>query len=130
MGTSEASQLSALIVDDDTDGRELFHIALDTAGYAVTEAENGVRALAILQDRTFSLMILDLQMPELPGHVVLQKVRADARHATMTIVVASANAHMMLNDVQDLADYVIYKPFNLMEFIRLAERLKKSRLQD
>lgn len=124
MDTSPRSRPSALFVDDDRDNRELFHLALVKAGYDAVEMNNGVDALAILENQTFDLMVLDLQMPHLNGASVLKTLRSNPKYDSMKIVIATANAHMAL-EVEVLADYVIYKPIDLRAFIRLAERLGK-----
>jgi CheY-like chemotaxis protein len=112
-----------LIVDDDRDNRELFQLVLAEAGYDAIERSNGVDALALLENQTFDLMILDLQMPHLNGVSVLKTLRSNPKYDSMKIVIATANAHMALIEVDALADHVIYKPIDLRAFIRLVERL-------
>ncbi len=115
---------SALIVDDIDFNREIFRIALDAAGYETTEAANGTEALALLDTRSFNLTILDLQMPFVSGAVVLRSLRANPMHANMIVIIATANPHMAVADVESLADYVMHKPIDIHEFAMLVERLK------
>jgi len=123
---SPAQRASALVVDDNDDNRELFRLALEMAGFDASEASSGARALAILDNRTFDVMVLDLQMPHVNGETVLRKVRSNAKHESMRVVIATANAHMALIEVEALADYVVYKPVDLREFILLVRRLGKK----
>jgi two-component system, OmpR family, response regulator ResD len=67
-----ASENSALVVDDHYHNRDLFRIALENAGYTVTEARNGEEAITILEKETFRLLILDLHMPIMDGTQVLK----------------------------------------------------------
>jgi len=115
---------SALIVDDNQFNREIFRLSLKAVGYETTEACNGAEALALLETRSFSLIVLDLQMPLVNGETVLKCVRSNPAHARSNIIVATANPHMAVQDIQSLADYVVYKPMDVREFARLAERLK------
>lgn len=64
-----------LVVDDDAGVRELCVRALRLFGYHVTGAENGRVALAQLTEATFDLVVTDLQMPEMGGIALLQRLR-------------------------------------------------------
>jgi CheY-like chemotaxis protein len=119
-----ASENSALVVDDHYHNRDLFRIALENAGYTVTEARNGEEAITILEKETFRLLILDLHMPIMDGTQVLKWVRANSTHDAMRVIVATANAQMVLEDVNAQADYVIYKPLEIRDFIQLVKRLR------
>ncbi len=115
---------SALIIDDNWFNRDIFRIALESAGYAVTELDNGSEGIALLEQQTFNLLILDLQMPLVDGRTVLVKVKEHPLHKKMRVVVVTANAHMATSDVDEMADYVMYKPINVMEFSEFVRRLK------
>ncbi len=115
---------SALIIDDNWFNRDIFRIALESAGYSVTELDNGQEGIKVLEQQTFNLLILDLQMPLVDGRTVLVKVREHSLHKKMRVVVVTANAHMATSDVDEMADYVMYKPINVMEFSEFVRRLK------
>jgi CheY-like chemotaxis protein len=123
---SERVGTEALIIDDNFHNRHIFRIALETVGFHISEAENGMEGLKILDERTFNLLILDLQMPLIDGITVLRELRDVSRHRKMRIVVVTANAHMATGEVNELADFVMYKPINVIEFAEFAERIKKS----
>ena len=56
-----------LLVDDDAHIREVMRFALEKAGHQVTEAADGAAAFALVQQRSFDLVVLDIVMPELDG---------------------------------------------------------------
>ncbi len=116
---------TALIVDDNFYNRHIFHIALESVGYAVTEMEDGLQGTNLLQDRTFHLLVLDLQMPAMDGRAVLKQVRGQPLHENMHIIVVTANAHMATDDIDLMADYVMFKPIDVVEFSEFARRLKR-----
>jgi CheY-like chemotaxis protein len=122
-------KLAALIVDDNFFNRQIFNIALDSVGYQVTESDSGEKGLELIEKSRYHLLILDLQMPTMDGRTVLRKLR-DGNHAKMHIIVITANAHMATDDINDLADYVMFKPINVTEFSEFARRLKDLPLQD
>jgi CheY-like chemotaxis protein len=121
----DGEQYTALVIDDNLNNRDIFRIALESVGFTVSECEDGFSGLQVLAANTFHLLILDLQMPLIDGHMVLHKVREQPRHTHMNIFVVTANAHMATDDIHDLADYVMLKPINVVEFADFAKRLFK-----
>jgi two-component system sensor histidine kinase/response regulator len=117
---------SALIVDDNWFNRDICRIALSSVGYQLTEADNGAAALNLLAERTFDLMVLDLDMPVVGGLTVLNRVRSETRHDRMRVIVLTAHSHMATGDVDTEADFVMHKPINIVEFAAFADRLKDS----
>ncbi len=118
---------TALIVDDNYFNRDLCALALGHVGYQVMQAENGLEAVNLLQAHKFDLLILDLEMPELDGRGVMREIQTSHEHDMMSIIVMTANAHMATDEVDMSVDFVIYKPIDVNEFSRLAERLTKRR---
>ncbi len=117
---------SALVVDDNDLNRDLMQIMLTTAGFEVSEAKNGQEAITALEALPCNLLILDLQMPLVDGTDVLKWLRTNPQYDAMTIIVATANAHMTGGDEMQRADYVIYKPIDIKEFAHLVGRLKDT----
>ena len=64
-----------LIVDDETNVRLNYRIALETEGYEIYEAGSAALALQELVERSFAVAILDLRMPEMDGLELLAKMR-------------------------------------------------------
>ncbi len=124
--TVPAGPQTALIVDDNFHNRNIFKIALESVGYDVKESEDGLEGVAMLENCTFDLLILDLQMPNMDGRKVLRKVKAQTIHSKMKVIIVTANAHMATSDVDDLADYIMYKPIDVLEFSGFAKRLQQT----
>ncbi|HEX7873514.1 MAG TPA: response regulator [Sphingobium sp.] len=66
---------SILTVDDSSSLRMAIRIALSGAGYAVTEAADGLEGLAKAQGSKFDLIITDLNMPNMDGLSMIKEVR-------------------------------------------------------
>jgi CheY-like chemotaxis protein len=124
MGNStRVTPFTALIVDDNWYNRDLVKLALNHVGYEVAEANDGFEALNMLERQTFDLLVLDLAMPGMNGASVLRTLRLNARHAKMRVIVMTANPHMAAGEVEDGADFVMFKPIDVQQFSRFAKRL-------
>src|SRR5690349_3319671 len=77
-----------LIVDDEPNVRLAFRTALETAGYAVDEAEDGLEAFNRLESLPVSLVLLDLKMPGPDGMAVLRRLREMGNDVPVVIITA------------------------------------------
>ena len=64
-----------LVVDDDPDIRTLIRLTLESYGYTVREAGDGLQALEALDERAPDAMVLDVMMPKMDGYGVLRTMR-------------------------------------------------------
>jgi len=109
-----------LVVEDDEDVREAMRIGLESRGYTVTEAGNGVEALEIVSREHPDLMILDLMMPKMNGWEVLEQMRA--RHLDdVPVCVISALSERAPDNV-----FVLSKPFQLRDLVEMVESVLGS----
>jgi CheY-like chemotaxis protein len=113
---------SALIIDDNFYNRDIFRIALEHAGFHVTESGDGITGLEEFDRKPYDLVILDLRMPTMTGSEVLHVMRADAQKRETRVIVVTANPHMATDDIHELADYVLHKPVDVAQFSVLARR--------
>jgi PAS domain S-box-containing protein len=79
-----------LVVEDDVAAREVIRRTLDDAGYKVLEAAHGREALDKVEAHTIDIILLDLMMPVMDGFEFLARLREDARHAEVPVIVVSA----------------------------------------
>lgn len=75
MRSGEARGDTVLVVDDDAVNRMVIRSQLQQAGFNVLEAEGGADALALLQDNSVALVILDVMMPKMSGYEVCRRLR-------------------------------------------------------
>jgi len=78
-----------LVVDDDRNHRRLLSHLLDHAGATVVSADSGEVALHLLQQQSFDLVLLDLQMPGMDGFATVQELRR--RDLTTPVVAVTAD---------------------------------------
>jgi len=109
-------QKKILVVDDETTIRNLLNINLTKEGYNVLKAENGKKALEILNENLVHLAILDIMMPEMDGTEVLTKIR---KENSIPVIMLSAKSEDedKINGLNLGADDYITKPFNSAELI-------------
>ncbi len=79
-----------LVVDDDATTRHAVRRTLARSGFAVDEAENGRAALAKTAQRNYSLVVLDLLMPEMDGFTFLNEFRRTEAGRTVPVVITTS----------------------------------------
>lgn len=82
---TNAGPIRVLVVDDDTEVREMFLYALKKRGWYAQGAEDGLQALRRLQDEDFTVVVTDLQMPRMDGLALLREVRRTRRALPVVI---------------------------------------------
>ena len=122
-----ASTRRLLIVDDEENIRTPLSVFLRSRGYDVQTAESGARALALLSEQKFMLMLCDIRMPGLSGvEVVPHAVRADSDLAIvmLTAVNDAPTATEALS--HGALDYLM-KPIELSDLEAAVERALHKR---
>jgi two-component system chemotaxis response regulator CheY len=82
-----------LVVDDSATVRQQVGMALQQAGYTVLEAGDGVEGLQVLDKGGVSMVICDVNMPRMSGLDMLEKLKADPRHAMIPVVMLTTEGH-------------------------------------
>jgi CheY-like chemotaxis protein len=81
-----------LIVDDNEDNRYTLQLMLETDGYErIASAAGGNEAIALIEKEKFSLVLLDLMMPDLNGDEVLKVIKSDPDKRDISVVMISAD---------------------------------------
>lgn len=110
-----------LLVDDEQVLRELARDILTNFGYRVLDASNGKEALTIYQDRAsdISLVMLDLNMPEMDGqHCLMEILKLNPR--AKVLVVTGFHEHVIKRRVLGLgAAGVVVKPYDVKQLLML-----------
>jgi PAS domain S-box-containing protein len=86
----DAPKGDVLIVEDDVDTRARVRGLLSKNGWTVSEAENGRAALEAARIRVPSVVLLDLNMPEMDGFTFLRQFRAQQEWAAVPVIVMTA----------------------------------------
>ena len=116
---SEQPVKQILVADDDPDLRDILHAILEPAGFSVTEAENGARALDAVRRRPPDLVILDYMMPELTGLEVCRHLKQDTllRHVPIIMLTGKTELQDKVSGIDAGADDYLVKPFEPEELL-------------
>lgn len=85
----EVKTQSVLVVEDSITARALFVNILESAGYNVTAAVDGVDAFTKLSKGEFDLVVSDIEMPRMNGFELTEKIRADKRYGELPVVIVT-----------------------------------------
>jgi two-component system alkaline phosphatase synthesis response regulator PhoP len=108
-----------LVVEDETDIRNLVRYNLEQEGYVVAEAADGEQGLAMARKQRPHLVVLDLMLPGMNGLEVCRVLRREEKTATMPVVMLTARA-TEVDKVLGLeigADDYVTKPFSPRELL-------------
>jgi adenylate cyclase len=127
------SEARVLIVDDSAANRFAAKQCLGRMGVSVVEVSNGREALTTLQEREVDLVLLDIQMPEMNGHEVLEHLKQSEtlRHLPVLVISAVDEVDSVVKCLAAGADDYLTKPFNpTILAARVDACLEKKRLRD
>ncbi len=86
----EAKRQSLLVVEDSITARMLLKNILETAGYAVATAVDGIDAFTQLKSEDFDLVVSDVDMPRMNGFDLTTKIRKDKKLVDIPVVLVTA----------------------------------------
>lgn len=119
-------QRRLLVVDDSLTVRNLLSFQLSRLGNVIIDkAEHGVDALAKIEEASYDLLLIDINMPVMDGLKLIATVRAmDATRNVPIIVVTTRGQEQDRQRAMDLgADAYIAKPVNAVNLLDVANRL-------
>ena len=115
-----------LIVDDEEKIRSLVRLYLEREGFEVEEAEDGRVALEKFRAGQFSLLIVDLMMPDVDGWRVCREVRASSSLPIIMLTARGEEFDRVLGFELGADDYLV-KPFSTKELVaRVKALLRRS----
>jgi len=100
---------SLLLVDDEPRIRRVLRLALEDEGYQISEAANGLDALAALRREPPDVVLLDLMLPDRDGFTVCREIRRDS-DVPVIMVTARTDSHDVVAGLEAGADDYVTKP--------------------
>jgi two-component system response regulator MprA len=116
-----------LLVEDDTELRQMVCRALVREGFEVTERGNGADALRAVEHETPHALVLDIGLPDTDGRDLCQAVRGRGVHAPVLFLTARDAVSDRLAGFRAGGDDYLVKPFDLDELVaRLRALLRRG----
>lgn len=127
MGIHE-NEVDILVAEDSrTQAESLMHI-LNSHGYQVRIAQNGLQALALMKEKTPTILISDVVMPQMNGYELCQHMRNDVALNNIPIILLTSlsDVHDVVRGLECGANNFVTKPY---ERIHLLSRIEAILLQ-
>jgi two-component system, cell cycle response regulator DivK len=106
-----------LYIEDNPDNMLLVQRALESRGYILLKAENGLTGLDMVEANDIQLILLDINLPDIDGYEVARRLRKTTKAAHLPIIAITANA--LKGDAERAleagCDVYMSKPVNIRE---------------
>lgn len=124
------TSIKLLIVDDNEDNCELLEDIFEQY-YAVKSVLSGLACLDLMQQEDFDLVLLDINMPNMDGYQVCQKIKQNPKTALTPVIFVSALASTeeRLKGYEFGAEDYITKPFKAQQLIDTVAKVLEQYLQ-
>lgn len=120
--------MKILLVEDDIMLNEMITEYISSTGHIIKNAKTGVESLDILDKEKFDLLILDINLPDIDGFTILEKMH-DQKRMIPTIYISALIDIEEISRAFDLGcfDY-LKKPFHLKELTLRINKILKTRI--
>jgi len=121
-----------LVVDDNEMNRDMLSRRLARKGHTVEVAEDGHRALAMIEETDYDVVLLDIMMPGIDGYETLEKIRSDRDSGDLPVIMATAKdaSEDVVAALKLGANDYVTKPFDfpvVLARVQTQLQLKRSR---
>lgn len=105
---------SILVIEDTADNRQILNDLLTAAGYAMLEAEDGERGVALAASARPDLILMDVQLPNIDGYEATRRIRLnpETRHIPIIAVTSYALSGEEAKAADAGCDGYVAKPFS------------------
>ncbi len=125
MDALSQNSLPILVVDDDKVTRELLRAILERDGYDVALAESGEQALTILKDKTFPIILSDINMFDLDGIGLLSYLKKSGSQSVVILMTGFGSLEGAIQAIHEGAFDYLSKPLKPNELKALMMRAKR-----
>ena len=118
-------QKRALTVDDSRTMRDMVTFTLKNAGFEVSEAEDGQKALEVTQNQVFDIIITDVNMPNMNGIELVKALRSKEsfKYIPILILTTEGDAQKKQEGKDAGATGWIVKPFNPEKLLQVVNKV-------
>jgi len=127
--TRTETRARLLVVDDEPGIRQVLETAFTDRGLDVSAASNGDKAIELLQEKPFDVVITDLKMPGRDGMAVLRAAKEAAVDASIIVITAYGTLETAVEAMRLGAFDFIAKPFKLQEIELKVDKILRHRAE-
>ncbi len=124
----EAPPLDILLVEDEPDILELLEEVLRHRGHQVTAVDDGAKAMACLDRRTFDVAICDVRLPNVDGMRIFHRIRNESPRSQVILMSAHGNVAEAVTAMKQDAAHYLAKPFSTSVLLDLLDRIQQQLL--
>jgi two-component system cell cycle response regulator DivK len=110
---------NVLYIEDNPDNMTLVQRALETRGYKLLKAKNGLEGVKTAETEDVDLILLDINLPDIDGYEVAQRLRSSEKVALKTVPIIAVTANALKGDAEKAlnagCDVYMSKPINIRE---------------
>lgn len=122
---------SILVVEDEPGISSFVAKGLTSAGYNVTVVDKGAEAISGALGGDYSLIVLDIGLPDMDGFEVLEQIRGQGATLPIIVLTARSSVEDTVSGLEQGADDYMSKPFRFEELLaRIRLRLKTANSED
>jgi len=122
----DIKKINILVAEDNLINQKLINKLLMNRGYQTLVVEDGLKAVEALHNKSFDLVLMDIQMPIMDGYQATSYIRNVERLTGDHIPIIAVTAFAMDSDRQKCyelgMDDFLAKPFNKMDFYNIIEK--------
>ena len=107
-----------LVVDDELSMRELLEYMLNKEGYQVTCAEDGRKAIRLLEKNQYDLLLCDIKLGDISGLDVLRASKKNSQNTVVILISAYASTETAVEAMNEGAYDYVPKPFDKDELLQ------------
>jgi len=108
-----------LYIEDNPDNMTLVQRALESRGYKLLKAVNGLTGVEIAEKDEVDLILLDINLPDIDGYEVARRLRASTKLSLKTVPIIAVTANALKGDADKAlnagCDVYMSKPINIRE---------------
>ena len=108
-----------LYIEDNPDNMRLVQRALESRGYRLLQAKNGLTGVQMAESQAVDLILLDINLPDIDGYEVARRLRASSKRQLALTPIIAVTANALKGDAEKAleagCDVYMSKPINIRE---------------
>jgi len=117
------SKPSILVVDDELLIRDLLYDFFTGQGWEISVAEDGEKALAMIRNKKYDVILTDIKMPEMDGLTLSGHVRQSDPEMPIVLMTGYPSVDSAIAALRSRVNDYVIKPFNITQLFKLLESL-------